>query len=612
MKKIKMVVLAIMILLLLAAPGLPRSTLAAGGPWLEVAIATDSPDMSRVERAPSVSAEVFRFTVTSCNTDEQNTNIVKMFSVRFKLASNSIPAAATLDDGAWALYKSTDLTTAIAMATPTILDNQAIGYLTMNLSATAGAISLPRSPMTYVLKGYTAGINISSTAAEILIVSIEAGDIYWDCGLGLNTNDRVLGLPITDGISSPPPNATPSITVLSPNGGETLRVGDTCNIAWESQGVKTVNIWIDWSKALGWALAENVPASQGYFEWIVKEDPGDLYQIWIFTNEKVGLADESDNYFSIVLPDEKEPQRYITLLSPTAGDEFAQGDNIIITWDSAGIDYINIELQDWGRQNEDGSTPFTMHLAAANYPASAGEYSWTIYPDWPTGSLYKIKISAPDNLISYASGYFSIVVGNEGLTIEALQAQINALMAYIAKLQNPALVSLAGPTIVAIDQHFSLCVRVSDVQNFDAGNYTILFSPNVLQLESVEAGNIAGKTIPVDIVNQNSPGTWTIVQNLPGLSGVSGGGYLAQLNFRVIGQAGNATEISFSNGCLGDTNAQSIPAYWFGTTIEVIKPVLRGDVNGDGEVNAVDITATERLIAGLEIEVASETVGNGQ
>ena len=104
-----------------------------------------------------------------------------------------------------------------------------------------------------------------------------------------------------------------------------------------------------------------------------------------------------------------ETEKSITVLSPNGGEEFRQGENITITWDSTGIDYtVDIGLLDWGRKQEDGSTPFILDLVN-HYPASERTYTWKIYSDWPTGNLYKIKVISASGKYDLSDNYFSIV-----------------------------------------------------------------------------------------------------------------------------------------------------------------------------------------------------------
>jgi hypothetical protein len=162
-------------------------------------------------------------------------------------------------------------------------------------------------------------------------------------------------------------------------------------------------------------------------------------------------------------------------------------------------------------------------------------------------------------------------------------------------------VSIDAPTQAAPDSDFTVNVNISEVTNFDATNYDVTFDALVLRLDNVTSGLIGSTTIPIDIYNEISSGTWRIIQNVPGLSGVTGSGYLAVLHFHVIGSAGDSSTISLSNGVLSNILAEEITATWVGDTINITL-VLPGDANGDGNVNALDITKVERIIAGLDAE----------
>jgi len=52
---------------------------------------------------------------------------------------------------------------------------------------------------------------------------------------------------------------------------------------------------------------------------------------------------------------------------------------------------------------------------------------------------------------------------------------------------------------------------------------------------------------------------------------------------------------------LSDNTASEITATWTGDSVNITS-VLPGDANGDGNVNALDITKVERIIAGLDAE----------
>ncbi len=161
------------------------------------------------------------------------------------------------------------------------------------------------------------------------------------------------------------------------------------------------------------------------------------------------------------------------------------------------------------------------------------------------------------------------------------------------------------------DSDFTVNVNISEVTNFDACNYDVAFDATVLGLDDVTSGLIGSMTIPVDLYNELSPGTYRIIQNVPGLSGATGSGYLAVLHFHVVGSGGDSSTITLSNGMLSNNLAVEITATWVGDTVNVTS-VIPGDANDDGAVNALDITKVERIIAGLDAETpGADANGDG-
>jgi hypothetical protein len=165
----------------------------------------------------------------------------------------------------------------------------------------------------------------------------------------------------------------------------------------------------------------------------------------------------------------------------------------------------------------------------------------------------------------------------------------------------PVAVSIDAPDGASPDSDFTVDIDISYVADFDSCNYDITFDAAVLRLDDVASGLIDSTTVPVDMYNELSPGTYRVIQNIPGVAGVSGSGYLAVLHFHVIGSEGDSSAISLSNGVLSDNQAGEITSTWTGDSVDITS-VTPGDGNGDGAVNALDITKVERVIVGLDTD----------
>lgn len=130
-------------------------------------------------------------------------------------------------------------------------------------------------------------------------------------------------------------------------------------------------------------------------------------------------------------------------------------------------------------------------------------------------------------------------------------------------------VSLSVPAEVTPDSDFTAAISISEVADFDACNYDVYFDETVLRLDSVNPGMIGSTGIPVDLYNELGPGSYRVIQNVPGLAGASGSGYLAEMHFHVIGTAGDTSPVGPSNGVISDITALEIEATWLEGTITV-------------------------------------------
>jgi hypothetical protein len=123
-------------------------------------------------------------------------------------------------------------------------------------------------------------------------------------------------------------------------------------------------------------------------------------------------------------------------------------------------------------------------------------------------------------------------------------------------------VTIDAPAGVAPGTDFTVGISISDVTDFDACNYDIIFDASVLRLDAVTSGLVGSTEIPVDLYNEVAGGTYRIIQNVPGLAGVNGSGYLAELHFHVTGSIGDSSLVSPLNGVLSDITAAEIEATW--------------------------------------------------
>ena len=260
----------------------------------------------------------------------------------------------------------------------------------------------------------------------------------------------------------------PSITVISPNGGEEWEIGKTYEIRWESQNVEFVNIEIVWCHT-GWEIAYRVSASSGKYLWTIPssfEESSD-YQIHIWDPDNTEVEDWSDGRFRIIKPvtctdsdggknyyqkgtvtvdgtsytdyclDEnrlieyycsnnqmrfdtyacsygcengacKKVQPKITVVSPNGGEEWEIGETYQIKWESQGIEKVMIQLS----SPEYVAGGMTI---ARNIDADLGSYNIYLDPSrYHSTNLAKIEISSEEiiggkYILDESDDYFTIL-----------------------------------------------------------------------------------------------------------------------------------------------------------------------------------------------------------
>jgi hypothetical protein len=96
-------------------------------------------------------------------------------------------------------------------------------------------------------------------------------------------------------------NSAPSLTVISPNGGDNWFEGQFATISWNSVGVTALNIDISTNNGSSWtSIATNIPTGTRFFDWPVTGLYGtNSCLIRVVDANNVLVRDSSDAVFSI-------------------------------------------------------------------------------------------------------------------------------------------------------------------------------------------------------------------------------------------------------------------------------------------------------------------------
>ncbi|NQU10660.1 hypothetical protein HQ590_07720 [bacterium] len=215
--------------------------------------------------------------------------------------------------------------------------------------------------------------------------------------------------------------------------------------------------------------------------------------------------------------------------------------------------------------------------ATVNWAAPAGNDDLTVTLGTSASILLTDTVNPADTVTDVATNADATVAPGTGI-----------VQGVIVSIDAPATV-VPGAT-VAVD------VTITNVSNLDAGNFTVGFDTDVLTLASISAGSIGGTAIPVSAYVVGTD-TVTVTVNVLDTPGVSGVGTLATLNFTFVGVSGEQSTLALSGGSLSDNTAAAVNAQWVNPTAPVAATLVVGDANGDGNLNALDITKIELDIA---------------
>jgi len=182
--------------------------------------------------------------------------------------------------------------------------------------------------------------------------------------------------------------------------------------------------------------------------------------------------------------------------------------------------------------------------------------------------------------------------------------------------------SIGGATIANVTQGGEFIVRltITQVTNFTGFDIRVSYDKTVTEVITPFPGNVAGTLwvtpgqiestiIPLDAAAFIPPGVqgssriFGHLSQLTGASSANGAGYLADIHFRVLGTAGQNSNITLSNIYLYDKLANSIPAVLVNGSVQVIEaPIITGisttKPNGSyttGETMDIGVTYSENV-----------------
>ncbi len=219
--------------------------------------------------------------------------------------------------------------------------------------------------------------------------------------------DYVLGLTADDGDKTGFDEVVvtvlprPSMTIVSPAGGESWKAGNTESIDWIATGVSNVSIDFSTDGGLNWrAISQSVdehndPDQWGHYPWTVPNDPTDqaLIQLTVYSDPANAVR---SNPFSII----GSGQQSITLLSPAGGETLTGNSVFHLTWEAENIDVVVIEF------SYDAGVTWSSVAMVDSTQTQWLDYSWNV-PNVAT-PLAQMRLRSPGGSVQDTSGFFTI------------------------------------------------------------------------------------------------------------------------------------------------------------------------------------------------------------
>jgi hypothetical protein len=191
-----------------------------------------------------------------------------------------------------------------------------------------------------------------------------------------------------------------SITVTTPNGGETYLQGAVLPIAWNFTGAVGESVKI---LARGGGQTFTVTPStnnDGGFNWPIPaaQFPGTDYTIEVSSVTTPTVLDQSDASFTIAAP---LPADSLTLLSPNGGESIRRGTPLEIRWSATGNVGTTIKIVI--RRGTYSST-------VAGGTPNDGSYIWNIPATYGYGTGWTIEVisAATPTILDASDATFSI------------------------------------------------------------------------------------------------------------------------------------------------------------------------------------------------------------
>jgi hypothetical protein len=210
---------------------------------------------------------------------------------------------------------------------------------------------------------------------------------------------------------------TPSITVTSPNGGESWQRGTSHAITWSYTGSpgSTVNIVLMKGSIEAGTIATGVSlgsGGKGSYTWAISSTAsttGSDYRVSVQSVSQPAVRDTSNAYFALTPAGASTPTTpSITVTSPNGGESWKRGTSHTVTWSYTGNPGSTVKIVLLKAGNEVG----TISAGTSIGSSGTGSYTWPIMSSGATGSDYRVSVQSlsQTTVKDQSNNYFTLTL----------------------------------------------------------------------------------------------------------------------------------------------------------------------------------------------------------
>jgi photosystem II stability/assembly factor-like uncharacterized protein len=195
-----------------------------------------------------------------------------------------------------------------------------------------------------------------------------------------------------------------NITIVQPNGGETLNGGLSYQIQWNASFTSSqYRVQFSSNNGTSWITIANNVYNTGYYNWMVPNTS--LSNCLIRVNDilDTNVFDQSNATFNIA-----PTSAFISNVVPNGGETLTAGNYSPISWSSSLVSNVNILF------SSDGGNTYTTIV---NNYSNINYYNWLVPNVTSSNCIIKIVASNDSTLFDTSDATFSIGTGTPFLTL---------------------------------------------------------------------------------------------------------------------------------------------------------------------------------------------------